>query len=70
MRNASPQRLLSLIVFCLWLCLAGAARFEIGAPVAARGADNCIDCHRRQKDPSGQVVATFQTSTHSRASVG
>jgi hypothetical protein len=70
MRTASPQRYLSLMVFWLWLGLAGAAFFRGAAPVAAQNKDNCIDCHSRLQGKSGQVVSIYQTSTHSRASVG
>jgi hypothetical protein len=70
MGGASPQRYLSLIVFWLWLGLAGVGLFRGAAPVAAQSKDNCIDCHSRLKDKAGQVVSIYQTSTHSRASVG
>lgn len=67
MCEASARRSLSLIVFCGWLCLACPALFEMNAPVAAQGEDNCIACHRQQK--AGQVLAIFHTSTHSRMGV-
>lgn len=70
MRGASPQRYLSLIVFLLWLGLAGAGLFRGAVPVAAQSKDNCINCHSRLKDKAGQVVSIYQTSTHSRMSVG
>jgi hypothetical protein len=70
MRTLSPQRYLSLMVFWLWLGLAGAAFFRGVAPVAAQNKDNCIDCHSRLQGKAGQVVSIYQTSTHSRASVG
>jgi hypothetical protein len=70
MHSASKHRYLSLVVFSLWLGLAGAALFRSAAPVAAQSEDNCIDCHGRQKDRAGQVVSIYQTSTHGRASVG
>jgi hypothetical protein len=69
MRTASPQRYLSLMVFWLWLGLAGAAFFRGAAPVAAQNKDNCIDCHSRLQGKAGQVVSIYQTSTHSRMSV-
>ena len=71
MRKASPRRVLSLITFCLWLWLAGVALFDMDARVAAQGAnDTCIVCHRKQRNGSAQVVSIFQTSAHSRASIG
>ena len=70
MRTASPQRYLSLMVFWLWLGMAGAAFFRAAAPVAAQNKDNCVNCHSRQKDKAGQVVSIYQTSTHSRVNVG
>ena len=70
MRTASQQRYLSLMVFWLWLGLAGAAFFRGAAPVAAQNKDNCIDCHRRLQGEAGQVVSIYQTSTHSRVTVG
>lgn len=70
MRSASKHRYLSLIVFWLWLGLAGAGLFRGAVPVSAQSKDSCIDCHSRQKDKSGQVVSIYQTSTHSRVSVG
>ncbi|HLF84179.1 MAG TPA: cytochrome c3 family protein [Blastocatellia bacterium] len=69
MRSASKQRYLSLMIFWLWLGLAGAGLFRGAAPVAAQSKDNCIDCHRQLKDKAAQVVAIFQTSTHSRSGV-
>jgi hypothetical protein len=69
-RAASSQRCLSLIVFWLWLSLAGTGLFQAVAPVAARGEDNCIDCHSHQKDKTGEVVKIYQSSTHGRVSVG
>jgi hypothetical protein len=50
--------------------LAGAALFRAAVPVAAQSKDTCIDCHNRLKDKAGQVVSIYQTSTHSRKSVG
>lgn len=70
MRSASRQRYLSLIVFWLWLMLAGFALFRGAAPVAAQSKDSCIDCHSRQKDNAGKVVSIYQTSTHGRMSIG
>jgi hypothetical protein len=70
MLSSSKQRYLSLIVFWLWLGLAGAALLRGAVPVAGQSKDNCIDCHSRQKDNAGRVVAIYQTSTHSRASIG
>jgi hypothetical protein len=70
MRYASKQRYLSLIVFWLWLGLAGAELFRGAAPVAAQSKDNCINCHSRLKDNAGQVVSIYQTSTHGRMSIG
>jgi hypothetical protein len=70
MRGASPQRYLSLIVFWLWLGLAGAGLFRCAVPVAAESKDSCIDCHNRQKGKAGKVISIYQTSTHSRGSVG
>ncbi len=67
MRTASPQRYLSLMVFWVWLGLAGAGLFRGAVPVAAQSKDNCIDCHSRLQ---GQVISIYKTSTHSRASVG
>jgi cytochrome c3-like protein len=64
----SARRSLSLVIFCGWLCLAGPALLEMGAPVAAQGGDNCVACHRRQT--AEKVLTIFQTSTHSRVSVG
>ena len=70
MRTASQQRYLSLMVFWLWLGLAGAAFFRGAAPVAAQNKNNCIDCHSMLQGKAGQVVSIYQTSTHSRSSVG
>ena len=70
MRDASPQRYLSLMVFWLWLGLAGGAFFREVAPVAAQDKDNCIDCHSSLQGKAGQVVSIYQTSTHSSVSVG
>ena len=69
MRSVSRQRL-SLMVLSLWLGLAGVGIFRNAAPVAAQSKDGCIDCHSHQKDKTGQVVSIYQTSTHSRVSVG
>jgi hypothetical protein len=66
----SKQRYLSLIVFSLWLVLAGAGLVRNSVGVSAQSKDNCIECHNRQKDKAGQIVAIYQSSTHSRASVG
>src|SRR5712692_9826031 len=68
-RAASPQRCLSLIVLWLW-CLVGAGVFHSTVPVVARGEDNCITCHRKQKDKRSQVVSIYQTSAHGSASIG
>ena len=70
MRAASPHRLFSRIVFWFWLCLAGAGLFDIKAGGAAVSEDNCVACHRKQKDKAGQVVAIYQSSTHGRIRVG
>jgi hypothetical protein len=70
MLSPSKQRHLSLIVFWLWLGLAGAGLYSGAAPVAAKSKDNCIECHSRAKDKAGQVVSIYQTSTHGRMSVG
>ena len=69
MRTASPQRYLSLMVFWLWLGLAGAAFFRAAAPVAAQNKNNCIDCHSMLQGKAGQVVSIYKTSTHSRVNV-
>jgi hypothetical protein len=70
MRSASKQRYLSLIIFWLWLGLAGTALFRGATPGAAQSKDGCIDCHVRLKDKAGQIVSIYQTSTHRRESVG
>jgi hypothetical protein len=70
MRSVSKSRYLSLMVFWLWLGLASAGLFRRAVPVAAQSKDYCIDCHSRQKDNAGQVVAIYQTSTHSRVNIG
>jgi Cytochrome c3 len=70
MRSASKSRYLSLIVFWLWLALAGAALFRGPAPVAAQSEDNCINCHSRQKDKTNQVVSIYSASTHGRGNIG
>lgn len=70
MRSASPQRYLSLIVFWIWLGLAGAGLFRGAVPVAAQSKDNCINCHSPLINRAGQVVSIYLTSTHSRANVG
>lgn len=70
MHSVSKQRYLSLTVFWLWLGLSSVGLYGRPASVAADTKDNCIDCHSRLKDKTGQVVSIYQTSTHSRASVG
>jgi hypothetical protein len=71
MRSDWPQRYLSLTVLSLWLGLAGVGLLRGGATlVAAQSKDGCVSCHSRQKDKAGQVVSIYQTSTHSRVSVG
>jgi hypothetical protein len=57
---------LPLIVFWVWLCLAGLALFETGVPGAAQDEDNCISCHSQT---TAQVVTIYHTSTHIRAGV-
>lgn len=69
--EASPTpRTLSLVVVGLWLLFAGPTLFHAAAPVIARSEDSCIACHLQQKGNAGQVVPIYQTSTHSRVSVG
>lgn len=70
MRSASKQRFLSLIVFWLWLGLAGAGLLRGAAPVGVQTKDSCIDCHSQLKNRVGEVVSIYQTSTHGRVSVG
>jgi len=70
MRSSSKQRNLSLIMVWLWVGLAGAAIFRGTAAVTAQSKENCVDCHSRLKDKAGKVVSIYQTSTHSRMSVG
>ncbi len=65
--EASARRSPALIAFCVWLCGACPALFEMNAPAAAQGEDNCIACHRDQK--ASQVVAIFHSSTHRRVGV-
>lgn len=67
MFEALRRRWLSIVVFLFWLCLAGAALFVTGSPVASQGEDNCVACHRRT---TGQVAAIYHTSAHNRAGVG
>jgi hypothetical protein len=69
-RAASTERWLSLIVFWLWLSVAGAWLFHAVAPMAAGSEDNCVDCHSHQKDNLGDVVKIYQSSMHGRVSVG
>ncbi|MEK6407544.1 MAG: cytochrome c3 family protein [Acidobacteriota bacterium] len=69
-RNGSPQRMLSRIVCCLWLCLAGGAVIGIETPATAQSDDKCIACHSRQKERAGQVVSIYQTSTHGKMNIG
>ena len=71
MRSDWPQRYLSVTILSLWLGLAGVELLRGGATlVAAQSKDSCVACHSRQKDKAGQVVSIYQTSTHSRVSVG
>lgn len=70
MRAASPPRWLSLMVFSVWLCLAGAQFFFTDVRVGANVDDNCIACHSRQKDRVGEVVAIYKTSTHGKINTG
>lgn len=70
MRAVSPPRLLSLMVFSLWLCLTAAVLFKIDARVAAHVDDNCIACHIRQKDKTRDVVSIYQSSTHGKMNTG
>jgi hypothetical protein len=69
-RAASTELWLSLIVFRLWLSVAGAWLFHAVAPMAAGSEDNCVDCHSHQKDNLGDVVKIYQSSMHGRVSVG
>lgn len=62
--------MLSRIVCCLWLCLAGGAVIGSETPVTAQSDDECIVCHSRQKERAGQVVSIFQTSTHGKMDIG
>jgi len=59
-----------MIVFWFWLGLSGAALFHGAVPVSAQSKEGCINCHSRLQDKAGQVVSIYQTSTHSRMSVG
>ena len=64
------RRDFSITVCAVWMCLMIGSLLGSYGGVAAQSADNCSGCHLQQKDRAGQVVAIFQTSTHSRAGVG
>ena len=66
----SKQRYLSLTGFSVWVVLAGAGLVRNSAGVSTQSKDNCIECHSRQKDKVGQIVAIYKSSTHSSAGVG
>jgi hypothetical protein len=69
-RSICLKQLLPPAVLTLWLLLAGVALLHTQASVTAQNDDNCVACHRQQKDNAGQVVTIFQTSTHGRAGIG
>jgi hypothetical protein len=59
-----------LLVLFFWSCLCAAALFRAAGPVNAQGPNNCLECHSRQKDDFGQVVAIYRTSTHYLVTLG
>lgn len=65
----SRQREVSTIVCVVWLCTVGGL-LGYRARAAGQSADNCVTCHSRQTDKTGQVVSIYQASTHRKASVG
>ena len=58
------------LVFLVWSCLCATIFLRAAAPVTAQSANNCLECHSRQKDEPGAVVANYRTSTHYRAALG
>ncbi len=68
--SISKQRYLSLMILWVWVGLAGTALSRGTALITAQSKDNCVDCHSRLTDKAGQIVSIYQTSTHSRASIG
>jgi len=58
------------LVFLVWLFLCATIFLRGAAPVIAQSAHNCLECHSRQKDEPGAVVAIYKTSTHYRAALG
>jgi cytochrome c3-like protein len=69
-RSISLKQCLPPAVLTLWLFLCAIALLHTPSSVIAQNDDNCVACHRLQKDTAGQVVAIFQTSTHGRAGIG
>src|SRR3989442_6954348 len=58
------------IIFFVWSCLCAVALLHLGDSVVAQSPNNCLECHSRQKDEPGAVVAIYKTSTHYRAALG
>src|SRR5215510_8332181 len=63
-------RMIQSLVFLVWSCLCATIFLRAAAPVTAQSANNCLECHSRQKDEPGAVVANYRTSTHYRAALG
>ena len=58
------------IIFFVWSCLCAVALLHPGDSVVAQSPNNCLECHSRQKDEPGAVVAIYKTSTHYRMTLG